>query len=129
MRLLRGYANDGAYLQLWRAEGALRIVFIVFLSRQRLEMFCRGVLFSLIFSVGVDLLKSQYKNADLEVVYRLLVEEYSRPKPVILVTPGGKKYRSSVSVTHEVCVELSPWRQQPHAWLEQPRKEKIRLET
>ncbi|PHJ23808.1 hypothetical protein CSUI_002339 [Cystoisospora suis] len=52
----------------------------------------------------VDLLKSQYKNADLEVVYRLLVDEYSRPKPVILVTPGGKKYRSSVSVTQEKLI-------------------------
>ncbi|PFH36687.1 hypothetical protein BESB_048790 [Besnoitia besnoiti] len=46
----------------------------------------------------VKQLKSQYNGAELEVVYRLLVDEYMIAKPVILITPTGKKLRSSVCV-------------------------------
>ncbi|CBZ50901.1 conserved hypothetical protein [Neospora caninum Liverpool] len=49
----------------------------------------------------VQSLKSQYNGAELEVVYRLLVDEYMTAKPVLLVTPTGKKLRSSVCVNKD----------------------------
>ncbi|KFG32793.1 hypothetical protein TGP89_265520 [Toxoplasma gondii p89] len=49
----------------------------------------------------VNALKAQYNGAELEVVYRLLVDEYMTAKPVLLVTPTGKKFRSSVCVNKD----------------------------